>query len=383
MRRALELARKGWGLTHPNPMVGSVIVEDGRIVAEGYHARDGGPHAERVALAALGRPPKQGATLYVTLEPCSTPGRTGACTEAILTAGIKRVVVGAIDPSPEHCGKGFALLREAGVEVTEGVLGQECGDLNLIFNHWAARGTPLLAAKLGVTLDGRIATRTGQSKWITGEAARTDVHRWRRLFPAIAIGGATVIKDRPALTARPPGEAPWCPWRIVFDGLLTSFTISENVAEIPRLYTDEFRERTIVVTTPYCGRGIARRLSQMGVQVWMFETDSRHAPLAEFRQRCRAAGISGVYIEGGARLISDFILKREIDYLFLYQAPLLLGDPKARPMVDSLRTSRLEDGIRLSEVRRECFGDDGLTRGRVVYPGRIERDEDYREFQRV
>lgn len=380
MRRALELARLAWGRTHPNPMVGAVIVEDGRIVAEGHHREDGAPHAEREALAALGRPPKPGATLYSTLEPCSTAGRTGACTEAILAAGLKRVVVGAADPNPAHAGRGFDVLRQAGVEVTVGTLGKECEDLNLIFNHWIVRGEPLIAAKLAMTLDGRTATRTGQSQWITGEAARADVHRWRRLFPAIAVGGTTVLKDKPRLTARPPGEPEWCPWRIVFDGLLRTFP--PEPAELPRLYTDEFRERTIVVTTPWAGRGVARRLRDRGVQVWMFESPNRHASLEEFRQRCAAAGIQGVYLEGGVRLVSDFIVQRRIDYLFLYRAPTLFADAQAKPVVEGLRTEKLGEALRLADLRHEVLGEDTLVRGRLVYPAELERDENYREFRR-
>src|SRR5262245_54618262 len=182
MRRAIVLARGVWGTTHPNPMVGALIVEDGHIVAEGATAPDGGPHAERLALLARGKTPRPGATMYVTLEPCCTHGRTGACTEAIIAAGIKRVVVGATGPFPEHQGKGFEMLRAAGIEVISGVLERECNDLNLIFNHWVKRG-PMLAAKAAITLDGKIACRTGESRWITNDAARIDVHRWRRLFP--------------------------------------------------------------------------------------------------------------------------------------------------------------------------------------------------------
>ncbi|MDR2863781.1 MAG: bifunctional diaminohydroxyphosphoribosylaminopyrimidine deaminase/5-amino-6-(5-phosphoribosylamino)uracil reductase RibD, partial [Puniceicoccales bacterium] len=185
MRRALTLAKRAWGNTHPNPHVGALIVESGVIVAEGWHERAGDAHAEINTLRALGRRPKPGATLVVTLEPCSTHGRTGACTTALLDAGISRVVAGTADPFPAHCGRGFALLREAGVEVVSGVLAGECADLNLIFNHRVTHGEPLVALKTATTLDGRIATRTGQSQWITGPEARADVMRWRRYFPAI------------------------------------------------------------------------------------------------------------------------------------------------------------------------------------------------------
>jgi diaminohydroxyphosphoribosylaminopyrimidine deaminase/5-amino-6-(5-phosphoribosylamino)uracil reductase len=371
MRRALELARSVWGTTSPNPMVGAVIVEDGRIVAEGATAPDGGPHAERLALLARGKPPRPGAVLYVTLEPCSTPGRTGACTEAIIAAGLKHVVVGATDPNPAHAGHGFEVLRAAGIEVTMGVLAAECADLNLIFNHWITTGGPLLAAKSAVTLDGHIACRTGDSRWITGEEARADVMRWRRLFPAIAVGAGTVMTDNPQLTARLPGMEPWCPVRFVFDGLLRS-VVDKN---LPQVYTDQYRERTIVVTTPHGGMGYVRKLRDLGVQVWCLPSPTQRVGFSDFRCRCAEERISGVYFEGGPQLVSQMMRDRQIDYLFVYRAPMLLADGKAKPMLSGLRTERLTDAVRMAEVRHSMLGDDTLTRGRVVYPERMFVDE--------
>ena len=371
MRRALELARRGWGDTHPNPMVGALVVEAGRIVAEGWHAQDGGAHAEKAALAALGRAPAAGATLYVTLEPCSTTGRTGACTEAILAAGIRRVVVGTTDPNPVHAGRGLAALRAAGVEVTAGVLERECADLNLIYNHWITTGGPLLAAKAAVTLDGKIACRTGESQWITGEAARADVHRWRRLFPSIAVGARTVLKDNPRLSVRVPGEPERCAWRFVFDGLLRT-VVDQGLA---RLFTDEWRERTIVVTTPHGGLGYVRKLREQGIRVWCLESATHRVPFAAFRKKCAEENISGVLIEGGAQLVSELMRARELDYLLAYRAPLLLADGKAKGIFHGLRPERPEQGVRLAEVRHEVFGDDALMRGRVVYPENLLIDE--------
>jgi diaminohydroxyphosphoribosylaminopyrimidine deaminase/5-amino-6-(5-phosphoribosylamino)uracil reductase len=371
MRRALELARGGWGTSAPNPMVGAVIVEEGRIVAEGFHEKDGGPHAERVALAALGRPPRPGAALYSTLEPCSTHGRTGPCTEAILASGIRRVVVGAMDPTPEHAGNGFEILRRAGVEVVPGVLEAECADLNLIFNHWITTGGPLLAAKSAATLDGRIACRTGDSQWITGGEARAAVHRWRRLFPAIAAGAGTVAKDNPRLTARLPGKPEWCPIRFVFDGLLSTF-VERN---LPRVYTDEFREKTIVVTTTHGGAGYVRKLRDLGVRAWVFESANQRVPFQEFRRRCSEERIDAVFFEGGAQLVSRMIRDRQLDYLFVYRGPLLLADDRSKPMLSGLRTETLADAIRLADVRHEILGEDTLTRGRMSYPRRLQADE--------
>ncbi|MFY9925719.1 MAG: bifunctional diaminohydroxyphosphoribosylaminopyrimidine deaminase/5-amino-6-(5-phosphoribosylamino)uracil reductase RibD [Opitutaceae bacterium] len=371
MRRAIALALRGWGNTHPNPMVGCVLVEDGRVTSEGYHERDGAAHAERVALASLMRNPIPGAALYVTMEPCSTAGRTGACTDAIIAAGIRKVVVGASDPNPAHAGRGYAVLRRAGIEVVTGVLEAECADLNLIFNHWITSAGPLLAGKFATTLDGRIATRTGESQWITGGAARADVHRWRRLFPAIAVGGGTVMKDNPRLTARVEGEPEFCPVRFVFDGRLRSVLDHK----LPRVYTDEFASKTVVVTTQHGGLGYVRKLREMGVGVWVFESPSGSVTLAQFRARCASEGICGVLFEGGSRLMSRALLERQIDYLFSYQAPILLADERAKPVLSGLRMERLAQAIRLSDLRRATLGDDALVRGRVAYPDRIQVDE--------
>jgi diaminohydroxyphosphoribosylaminopyrimidine deaminase / 5-amino-6-(5-phosphoribosylamino)uracil reductase len=371
MRRAIALARRAWGLTHPNPHVGAVIVEDGEVVAEGFHAQDGGPHAERVALAALGRAPKPGATMYVTLEPCSTHGRTGACCDAILVAGIRRVVVGATDPNPAHGGHGFEVLRASGVEVTTGVLAAECADLNLIFNHWIATGGPLLAAKVAVTLDGKIACRTGESRWITGEAARADVHAWRRYFPGIATGAMTILKDNPKLTARTAEGETWCPLRFVFDGLLRTM----GDAHLPQVYTDEYRERTVVVTTPHGGMGYVRKLRDLGVRVWVMDTPTQRVNFADFRKRCAEEKVTGVYFEGGSLLLSELVRSRQLDYLFAYRAPVLFADEKAKTMFTGLRPEKLDQAVRLSQVRNEVFGDDSLMRGKVIYPEKLLLDE--------
>lgn len=373
MRRALGLARSVWGTTHPNPMVGALIVEEGQVVAEGATAPDGGPHAERLALLARGKTPRPGATLYVTMEPCSTHGRTGACTDAIIASGIKRVVVGATDPFPAHAGRGYEIMRAAGIEVIEGVLAQECTDLNLIFNHWATTGGPMLAAKAAVTLDGKIACRTGESQWITNEASRADVHRWRKLFPGIAVGAMTVLKDNPRLTARREGEAESCSWRFVFDGLLRSVVDKS----LPAVFTDEFREKTIVVTTPHGGLGYVRKLRDLGIKVWMFESPTQRVSFTDFRKKCAEERISGVYFEGGSQIVSELVRNKQLDYLFTYRAPLLFADDKAKSIFGGLRPERVDQGVRLVDVKHETFGDDALTRGRVVYPDKMPIDETF------
>jgi diaminohydroxyphosphoribosylaminopyrimidine deaminase / 5-amino-6-(5-phosphoribosylamino)uracil reductase len=370
MRRAIEVAKRAWGDTHPNPLVGALIVERGEVVAEGHHSRAGQAHAEIEAFRALGRKPRADATLYVTLEPCCTHGRTPPCTEAILQAGIRRVVVGATDPNPSHAGRGFDLLRAAGVEVASGVLANECEDLNLIFNHWMTKGSPLIAAKSGVTLDGKVATRTGDSKWITGELARANSHLWRRYFPAIAVGAGTLRSDNPRLTARVAGVE-WCPWRFVFDGLLRS-VIDQAM---PNLYTDEFRERTIVVTTQHGGLGYVRKLSSMGVKTWVLPNQAPKVNFSEFRRRCTQEGITGVFFEGGAQLLSELLQTRELDYLFTYHAPVLFADDKGKTILQGMRTETLANAIRLERVRHEVHGDDTLMRGFVKYPEKMFVDE--------
>lgn len=371
MARALELARRAWGATHPNPMVGALIVEDGLVVSEGWHERDGGPHAERIALARLGRSPRPGACMYVTLEPCSTHGRTGACSEAIKASGIKRVVIGAKDPNPEHAGHGHHVLAEAGIEVVSDVLADACTDLNLIFNHWITQRSPLFALKMGTTFDGRTACRSGDSKWITNEQSRANVMQWRRLFPAIAVGAGTVAADNPSLTARLPDQEPWCPLRFVFDGRLR--TVDDR--QMPRLYTDEHRARTVVVTTQHGGEGYVRKLRALGVQVWVLPSTTTRVPMDLFRKRCAEAGITGVYFEGGALLASELLQQRQFDYLFLYRSPLILADERSHPAFAGLRTERLSQALRLTGLRNEVFGEDILQRGFFQYPDSMHVDE--------
>ena len=227
MRLALRLARRGFGATSPNPLVGAVLVKNKKIIGRGWHQRAGWPHAEIEALRDAqnsGRNPR-GATLYVTLEPCCTHGRTPPCTDAIIFAGIKCVVIGATDPNPKHAGKGFKILRRAGIEVVHGILADDCAKLNEAFNHWIVRRTPFVTVKAAMTLDGKIATAGGQSKWITGEKARAHGMKLRQGSDAILVGINTIIADDPSLTCESPwpmadgrwknrfGESCWIRWQ--------------------------------------------------------------------------------------------------------------------------------------------------------------------------
>lgn len=358
MRRALELARRAWGYTHPNPMVGALIVENGQIVAEGWHERSGADHAEVAALKALGRKPAPGASLVVTLEPCCTHGRTGACTGAILEAGLARVIVGTTDPNPAHAGRGLQILREAGVEVQSGVLEAECRDLNLIFNHHIVKQRPLLAGKVATTLDGKVATREAHARWITGAGSRADVMHWRAYFPAIAVGSGTALHDDPALTIRLPGQAIRSPQRFVFDRRLA-------MADMPRaqLFTDAHREQTTLVTSDQADPERLARCTRAGIAVWALPTTNSATFLQAFVQRCADEGITGLYIEGGPRLLSAFLAADLLDYLFAYRAPCFLADETAPDCLHGQSPLRMDDAFRLHDIHHARLGDDQLLRG--------------------
>jgi diaminohydroxyphosphoribosylaminopyrimidine deaminase/5-amino-6-(5-phosphoribosylamino)uracil reductase len=358
MRRALELARQAWGQTHPNPMVGAVIVEQGTVVAEGWHRGAGQDHAEVAALKALGRKPAADATLYVTLEPCSTTGRTGACTHAILNAGIQRVVVGAEDPNPAHAGRGLELLRAAGVEVVSGLMSEECTDLNLIFNHWIVEGTPLIAAKMALTLDGKFAAASGHSRWVTGELARANVMHWRRYFPAIAVGANTVLKDDPSLTAR-IGSASWCPIRFVFDRDLKTFGSHSRF----KVYTDAYADQTIVLCSAHAAGRLKDSEPANGISIWTLPESNGHLDWQAFRRRCVESSICGVYVETGPSLATEVVEAQLVDYLYIYQAPKLLSDADAPGLGSSRQTDSIGEAFTLRALKQESFGEDRLTRG--------------------
>ncbi len=352
MLRALELARRAWGRTHPNPMVGAVITEGGRVVAEGFHEAPGGPHAEVAALRALGRRPSAEAVLHVTLEPCCTHGRTPPCVDAILASGIRTVVVGARDPNPAHAGRGLELLRQAGVGVVEGVLGEACVQQNFIFNHWIVERRPLMVLKVASTLDGRLVPPAGQPRDVTGPESRADVHRWRRLFPAVAVSADTLLADNPRLTARDEGPE-HAPLRFVLDRRFrTAGHAGLNV------FRDPHRGRTVVV-------GLASELRASdaawfeaeGVRVWPLPGRPEEF-LGHWSARCAAEGVVGVMIEAGPRLAVAMLQAGAADMLFAYVAPRLGGDPNHSPWFGSA-------DLGLSDVTTIPMGKDVFFRGRV------------------
>ncbi|MCZ6673712.1 MAG: bifunctional diaminohydroxyphosphoribosylaminopyrimidine deaminase/5-amino-6-(5-phosphoribosylamino)uracil reductase RibD [Verrucomicrobia bacterium] len=359
MEEALEEARRGWGTTHPNPMVGAVIVESEKVVSRGFHAKSGEPHAEINALNNLGRKPSTDAVLYVTLEPCSSTGKTGPCSQAILDSGLRKVVIGTIDPDTRHQGRGVEILRAAGVETSVGILAEACEDLNLIFNHVAKTATPFLAGKTATTLDGKVATRAGKSKWITGETARADVMQWRRLFPAIAVGSGTVLADDPRLTSRME-DSDFCPRRFIFDRSLRTADGLDHY----QVYIDDHRDRSIVVTVE--GADGVQAFEKQGIEVWRMPSDAQKF-WAEFKARCIKEGITGVFFEGGAGLMSGLLAQKQLDYLFAYRAPRFLADEEAQTFVTGQEVPRMENAYSLSQVHHAILGDDQLMRGFVNY----------------
>ncbi len=362
MREALALARWGWGNTHPNPMVGALIVEDDQVVASGWHERDGGAHAEKAALAALGRKPAKGATLYVTLEPCSTPGRTGACCDAIIAAGIAKVVIGTLDPNPLHAGKAIPLLESRGIHVRQGVLEKECRELNRIFNHWITTGRPLVTAKLALTLDGKMATASGHARWITGAEARADVMQWRRLFPAIAVAAGTVLADDPQLTARLLDGSVWCPQRCVIDRTLR--TVAK--AELPKVYSDDFVSRTLVFCAQQADPNRLQRLQDAGVTVVPLAADTDadflHALIDDLAKR----KLTGIYFEPGPKLFQGLMAAGVVDYLWFYQAPKIIGDRDAPGLMLPTPAASMDQAFALIDPEWLQIGDDIRIGGRVT-----------------
>lgn len=327
MRRALRLARSGEGHTRPNPPVGAVVVRGGRIIGQGYHHAAGQPHAEVEALGAC-RSGVRGATLYVTLEPCSTAGRTPPCTDLILKRGLARVCVGCADPNPKHAGRGIEILRQAGVRVDVGICEPECRALIEPFAKRVTTGHPWVTLKLALSLDGRLADREGRSKWITGEPARAWVQQLRRSADAILVGAGTVLADDPELRCRLPRAG--AAWRVVVDG----------VGRLPpdrRIFTDAFAGRTIVATTPAGAAALRRKLPpDSPVTLWPFPArrDGQISLKRLLRRLSAEKDAMHVVCEGGGKLAGSLAKSRLVDAFAFCYAPLVLGDAAATAAVD-------------------------------------------------
>jgi diaminohydroxyphosphoribosylaminopyrimidine deaminase/5-amino-6-(5-phosphoribosylamino)uracil reductase len=363
MRRALVLARRALGNTSPNPLVGAVVVRKGRILGEGYHHRAGQPHAEIEALRDCrdrGHDPR-GATLAVTLEPCSTTGRTPPCTQAILAAGLRRVVVGTVDPNPHHAGRGLTLLREAGLEVVEDVCRAEAEALNPGFNHWIVHRRPLITLKAAMTLDGKIATTRGDSRWITGEAARRVVMRLRQENDAILVGIGTVLADDPQLTIR-RGRTPRCGLRIVLD----------SRARIPltsQLLTDAFAGNTLVVVGDRAPKTRINRI-QARSKVWVAPTRDGRICLSALCTELGRRGITSVLVEGGGEVHAGFLQEHLAHRIAFFYAPKIVGGREAARSVGGIGWETLGEAPRLEGVRWRTVGDDLLLTASIRSPER-------------
>jgi len=292
MRAALTEARRGLGLTSPNPAVGAVLVTDGKVSARGHHRRAGAPHAEIECLARFGRTIPKSATLYVTLEPCSTTGKTGPCTNAIIGAGVRKLVVGTLDPNPKHAGSGIDRLKKAGIDVRVGVLAEECCELNESYNKWIQTGVPFVIAKCGMSLDGRLTAPPTESQWLTSAESRRDAHRLRGHVDAILVGAETIRADNPRLTVRGHPAAQQ-PWRVVLSR-------SGKLPGRARIFTDRFAARTLVY---------------------------RQIQLDALLRELGAKEITSVLIEGGGDILGQALDRRLIDKVQIYVAPIFTGGP--------------------------------------------------------
>ena len=355
--RTLVLARKSWGDTHPNPMVGALIVEDEKIVAEGYHQKAGSPHAEVEAIKSLGRTPKKNASIFVSLEPCSTTGRTPPCVQAIIKSGIKQVFVGTTDPNPLHAGRGIEMLRESGiqVEMATSEFQSEATRLNFIFNHNITTGHPLISLKLAESSNGMLAKVSGQPSRITEAQARSDMMLWRRLFPAIGVGSGTVLADNPSLTSR-LSEGTFCPLRIVFDSRLSTFGDSVSPREI---YTDKFSSKTVVITTSRLSKNnnAVCRANDLGIHLIQATQDGNgRIDLTDLPEILKDHDLNALYCEGGAKIAQSLLEHNLVDYLFRYQSPKLFEGP------DALAGPELDD-FEINDSITQKLGEDILTQG--------------------
>ncbi|MCD6141241.1 bifunctional diaminohydroxyphosphoribosylaminopyrimidine deaminase/5-amino-6-(5-phosphoribosylamino)uracil reductase RibD [Candidatus Bipolaricaulota bacterium] len=358
MRLALELARRGEGYTNPNPIVGAVVVKDGEIIGRGWHKRFGGPHAEVFALEEAGEE-AAGATIYVTLEPCSHYGKTPPCADRIIAAGISRGVVARRGPNPLVSGRGIDKLRAAGIEVTEGVLKQEAQRANEIFFKFITTRIPFVLLKLAESIDGKIATRTGDSKWITGKEARTEVHRLRRRFAAVLVGATTAIRDDPLLTVRHV-KGP-NPVRIVLDG----------AGRIPLDLRMFHQEGRTIVATAAMPEEKEERLRAQAVEVWRLPGAEGKVDLRRLLGRLGEENLDSLLVEGGSETAAAFLEARLVDKVALFIAPIIIGGRNAVTAVGGSGVERVTAALRLKDVVIARFGDDLLVSG---YPAGLSPD---------
>jgi len=347
MRLALRQGRLGLGRTSPNPPVGAVVIRGGTVVGRGYHRRAGENHAEIEALRAAGRR-AHGATLYVTLEPCNHHGRTPPCTEAVIAAGIQRVVIASIDPNPRVAGGGAERLRAAGLQVESGVLEAEGNELIVYFRKLITASSPFVTLKLAASLDGRIATADGQSRWITGEASRRHVHKLRDIHDAVLVGAETVIHDDPELTCRRRGGRN--PLRVVVDGRL-------RLPLKAKLVTSARETPTLVFAGRAADPTKVARLRAAGVEVVLLPERNGLLSWARILAVLGKRGIASVLVEGGAQVAAALLVGRRVDRLNLFLAPKLIGGD-GRPVLGSLGVRRLREALAVGPIEVRRFAQD-------------------------
>jgi diaminohydroxyphosphoribosylaminopyrimidine deaminase/5-amino-6-(5-phosphoribosylamino)uracil reductase len=372
MRAALHLARRGYGATSPNPMVGAVLVKNGKIIGRGWHHRAGLPHAEIEALQnarKLGHNPR-GATLCVTLEPCCTHGRTPPCTNAIIAAGIKRGVIGATDPNPRHAGRGFTILRRAGIEVVHGIWAGECAKLNEAFNHWIVHRTPFVTVKAAMTLGGKIATADGESKWITGEKARAHGMELRRGSDAILVGINTILADNPGLTVRPVQSS-----KFKVQNHSLRRIILDSMARTPpnaRVVSDESAALTTIVVSRLAPKNrVAALAKKVNVTVAPLKKSAIRNPqsainLGWLLKKLGAENVTSLLVEGGGEVNASFLLGGFAHRAAFFYAPKILGGRDSRKAVAGEGAQSLGEIIRLRDVEWRKLGEDLLLTGLVA-----------------
>ena len=358
LARAIELAEGGRGRTTPNPLVGAVVVKDGTVIGEGFHTAYGAPHAEREALAAVGGETR-GATMYVSLEPCCHHGRTPPCTDAILEAGLARVVVASDDPTEKAAGRGLGILRDEGVEVVVagGELAAKARLLNQPFRKHARTGRPFVLFKSAMTLDGKVATRTGDSKWISGEASRQLAHRWRADCDAVAVGIGTALTDDPLLTARVDAVHRQ-PRRIVFDSearLPLDSQLVQGAGEVP----------LTVVISRAAPRLAADALEVAGAEVIVATGENEPARVRSAVAQLGATGVTSILLEGGPRLAGAFLDAGEMDEMRLFIAPVVVGGSSARDPLEGEGAERIAEATRALTLDCERVAGDVLISARL------------------
>jgi len=357
MNLALDLARKSEGQTNPNPLVGAVIVKSGKVVAKGYHEKAGLPHAEAIALNKAGTKAR-GADLYVNLEPCCHHGRTPPCTEAIISAGIKRVILGIRDPNRLVNGRGIRFLRKQGVEVVIGVLRRDCHKINEHFIKYITTGRPWVILKSAVSLDGKIATRTGDSKWITGSKARAYAHRLRSRVDAILVGAETVRMDDPQLTVRPKKKGMRNPVRIIVSG-------KGSISTSAKIFNNAHKERVIYVANASLPLVRKKKLQKIGVEVLLVKYRKKKVDLPLLMDALGKMKITSIMIEGGSEISGNALKEKLVDKLIYFLAPKIIGGKNAPGPVGGQGISRIEDFIEVKEISIEKLGNDFVIEGNI------------------